>query len=217
LSDLNLNFPIANYGIVEDFHVSLMHYLSQYLRNISINNNEDARYYIGQRHGNHKGPSEIREQRREYSMTCTLALPDTGSNSALGIDKATSLFKELLLEGRYAANGGHKGFNISLKFVRGSFADSTDVTWEDAIWIDIPGIDKGNLTNTLAGGDGSEDGNAVYPGSLSKTLSGTVNGGGAFIRSAPHTITTDAPLQVAVDMIFRSMTIVVRDQEPYYP
>ena len=39
LSDLNLNFPIANYGIVEDCHVSLMHYLSQYLRNISINNN----------------------------------------------------------------------------------------------------------------------------------------------------------------------------------
>ena len=39
MSDLNLNFPIANYGIVEDCHVSLMHYLSQYLRNISINNN----------------------------------------------------------------------------------------------------------------------------------------------------------------------------------
>ena len=39
LSDFNLNFPIANFGIVEDCHVSLMHYLSQYLRNISINNN----------------------------------------------------------------------------------------------------------------------------------------------------------------------------------
>ena len=39
LSDLNLNFPIANYGIVEDCHVSLMHFLSQYLRNIFINSN----------------------------------------------------------------------------------------------------------------------------------------------------------------------------------
>ena len=39
MSDLNLNFPMANYGIVEDCHVSLMHFLSQYLRNISINNN----------------------------------------------------------------------------------------------------------------------------------------------------------------------------------
>ena len=41
LSDLNLNFPIANYGIVEDCHTSLMHYLSQYLRNISIIKKKD--------------------------------------------------------------------------------------------------------------------------------------------------------------------------------
>jgi len=39
ISDLNLNFPIANYGIVEDCHTGLMHYLSQYLRNISIKGN----------------------------------------------------------------------------------------------------------------------------------------------------------------------------------
>jgi len=39
ISDLNLNFPIANYGIVEDCHTGLMHYLSQYLRNISIKSN----------------------------------------------------------------------------------------------------------------------------------------------------------------------------------
>ena len=36
ISDLNLNFPMANFGIVEDCHISLMHYLSQYLRNIKI-------------------------------------------------------------------------------------------------------------------------------------------------------------------------------------
>ena len=36
MSDLNLNFPIANYGIVEDCHISIMHYLSQYLRNIGL-------------------------------------------------------------------------------------------------------------------------------------------------------------------------------------
>ena len=39
LSDLNLNFPIAIYGIVEDCHTGIMHYLSQYLRNIFINSN----------------------------------------------------------------------------------------------------------------------------------------------------------------------------------
>ena len=193
--------------------------------NISINNNEDPRYYIGQRHGNHKGPSEIREQRREYSMTCTLALPDTGANTVVGtatnLDRATSLFKELLLEGRYEANGGHKGFNISLKFVRGTHTNSADgLVWEDAIWIDIPGIDKSVTATEFSGSNQSYNSSPadwVAGSNISKSLSGTVNGGGAFIRSAPHTITTDAPLQVAVDMIFRSMTIVVKDQEAYYP
>ena len=36
MSDINLNFPMANFGIVEDCHISIMHYLSQYLRNINI-------------------------------------------------------------------------------------------------------------------------------------------------------------------------------------
>ena len=35
-TDYNINFPISNYGIVEDCHISLMHYLSQYLRNLKI-------------------------------------------------------------------------------------------------------------------------------------------------------------------------------------
>ena len=38
LSDYNLNFPINNYGIVEDCHTTIMHYLSQYLRNLKIEN-----------------------------------------------------------------------------------------------------------------------------------------------------------------------------------
>jgi phosphoheptose isomerase len=36
LSDYNINFPMANYGIVEDCHVTMMHYLSQFLRNTEI-------------------------------------------------------------------------------------------------------------------------------------------------------------------------------------
>ena len=36
LSDFNINFPMANYGIVEDCHVTMMHYISQYLRNTAI-------------------------------------------------------------------------------------------------------------------------------------------------------------------------------------
>ena len=188
---------------------------------ISINNNEDPRYYIGQRYGSHKGPAEIREQRREYSINCTLALPDTGSNAVVGdADKATSLFKELLLEGRYGvnANGGHQGFAIHLKFVRGTFVDATDdQTWEDAIWIDIPGLDRSNLTKEFAGSEQSPSAQDNIPGSLSKDITTGINSSGAFIRTAPHTISTEAPLQVTADMVFRDMTISVRDREPYYP
>ena len=36
LSDYNLNFNINNYGIVEDCHLTIMHYLSQFLRNLNI-------------------------------------------------------------------------------------------------------------------------------------------------------------------------------------
>ena len=37
MSDYNINFPIANFGIAEDCHISIMHYLSQYIRNINLN------------------------------------------------------------------------------------------------------------------------------------------------------------------------------------
>ena len=36
ITDFNINFPMANYGIVEDCHISMMHYLSQFLRNTKI-------------------------------------------------------------------------------------------------------------------------------------------------------------------------------------
>jgi len=185
---------------------------------ISINNNEDPRYYISSRYGDHKGPSEIREQRREYSIACTVALPDTQAQQYnTDMDAATSLFKELLLEGRYGATSGHQGFAISLKFVRGTFADSGSRIWEDAIYIHIPGIDQ-TSTQRLEGSEGTPAGTLFVPGdNISQATSGAVNRGGAFIRTAPHTITSEAPFQVALDMVFRNMTIVVRDQEPYYP
>ena len=36
IADYNINFPMANYGIVEDCHVTMMHYISQFLRNTKI-------------------------------------------------------------------------------------------------------------------------------------------------------------------------------------
>jgi hypothetical protein len=81
---------------------------------LSINNNEEPRYYLRRTMGNHRGTSEILEQRREYTCSVTLALPDATTNTS----SAISVFKELLLEGDYAS--GMQGFNIELRFDRGA-------------------------------------------------------------------------------------------------
>jgi len=152
---------------------------------LSIANNEEPRYYIQRRYGRHRGPSEIREQRREYSFACTLALPDSRAPS----DATTRLFNELLWEGDYGAGSGTgmQGFNIVLRFDRGV---------NDSIVITIP-----------------DDGVAGTGG----------NNQGAFIRTAPHAITGDNPLQVDADILFRNLkidvTVPVHASDPtyYYP
>ena len=169
---------------------------------ISVNNNEDQRFYIQQRYGDHKGPSEIREQRREYTMSCTVALPDTKSNTDNTIDNALTIFKELLLEGRYDQQN-RKGFNISLKFTRESSAFGSNPSIDDVIYIDIPGPTAGATTLPTAG--------------TPATVLDAVGKQGAFLRSAPHTIMTEAPFQVQCDFVFRNLSIVIRDQEPVYP
>ena len=99
---------------------------------ISINNNTESRYYISKRMGRKKGPSEIREGRREYSMSATLALPDADASTTA----QRTLFNELLLEGDYGS--GKTGFDISLVFTRGT---------NDTITITIP------TSAAAAGGD----------------------------------------------------------------
>ena len=99
---------------------------------ISINNNLEENFYISKQLGRKRGPLEIREGRREYSMSATIALPDAGVASTA----ARTLFNELLLEGDY---GTKTGFAISLVFTRGT---------KDTITITIP--DDGTAA---AGGD----------------------------------------------------------------
>jgi len=96
--------------------------------NIGIDNSIEPRYYINTRHGKlQRGPSETREGSRNYSMSATLALPDSTAATA---DTAT-LFKELLLEGDYGTNASpsNKGFAITLTFTRAT---------NDSITITIP-------------------------------------------------------------------------------
>ena len=91
---------------------------------ININNNVEPRYYIERRGDSRlRGPSDIVEMRREYTMDATIALPDSIAATA----DTSTLFKQLMLEGDYGA--GMKGFNIQLVFTRGT---------DDTITIDVP-------------------------------------------------------------------------------
>ena len=162
---------------------------------ISISNGEEPRYYLGRQGNRARGPYEIKEGPREYSMSCSVVLPDASldSNVAHGSatqDGALELFKQLLLEGDYGgstAATARAGFTASLRFDRGT---------NDYIIIDIPG-------STTAGSPTAG--------------SNAVNSQGIFINTAPHGLTTDNPFQVDVDMLFRSMRINIRDTEPFYP
>ena len=140
---------------------------------IDINNNLEPRYYIRDQ-ATERIPSEFIEQRREYRMTATVALPDSLASTAT----TRSLFKELLLEGNYGS--GMQGFDISLVFTRAV---------GDTITITIP------PAAAATGGDAQ----------------------GAFIVRASHEIGTESPIQCDLEMLLRSMSIVITDSIPVYP
>ena len=170
---------------------------------LSIANNEEPRYYIQQRFGRNRGPNEIREQQREYTMTAQVALPDTGASlTANGMNVATALFKELLLEGDYGtdANPNMKGMSASLEFVRGT---------NDRIVIDMPGAASGDTVFGVPG--------VITSNSSVLTPGEGGNAQGMFMRSAPHAITGDNPIQTDVDFLVRSIKITVDDNIAVYP
>ncbi|MAH45020.1 hypothetical protein CMI37_04275 [Candidatus Pacearchaeota archaeon] len=158
---------------------------------LSISNGEEPRYYIGRSGGGrHRGPSEIFEGAREYTVSCSVTLPDTAAANSSSQAAATELFKQLLLEGDFggtSAAQGMAGFTMSLRFDRGA---------DDNIIIDIPG-------STTAG--------------TPTTATAALNSQGAFIRTAPHSITADNPFQVDLDILARAVKITVNDSVPVYP
>ena len=163
---------------------------------LSIANGEEPRYYLSKQGNRARGPYEITEGAREYSMTATVVLPDADFNADAAYNAtnlqtgALEIFKQLLLEGDYGgttATTARTGFTATIKFERAT---------NDYIIIDIPG-------STTAG----------TPTAASNAL----NSQGIFINTAPHTISDDNPLQVDLDMIFRSLRITIRDTQPFYP
>ena len=163
---------------------------------LSIANGEEPRYYLGRQGNRARGPYEIREGQREYSMSATVVLPDANeialeTAAATSQDSALELFRQLLLEGDYgdptAAATARAGFTASIRFDRGA---------NDYIIIDIP-------SSSTAGSPTAG--------------SNQVNSQGIFINTAQHSITGDNPFQIDVDMMFRGLNIYIRDTEPVYP
>ena len=167
---------------------------------LSISNGEEPRYYIGKQGARARGPHEIKEGPREYSMSASVVLPDADNTAAASVtnaaqDSALELFRQLLLEGDYGAGGGsvyRRGFTASLKFERGT---------NDSITIDIPPELDGTVGSPTEGTDNTNQ----------------LNKQGIFINSAPHSITGDNPFQVDLDMVFRSLRITIVDSVPVYP
>jgi hypothetical protein len=169
---------------------------------ISINNNVEPRYYIERRgDSRNRGPSDIVEMRREYTMTATIALPDSEA-SATG--NTASLFKELMLEGDYGApdgtNKGMKGFDIQLVFNKGTVM--TGVTG-----VAIASIDHKMTIDIPTSGDPA----------ASTTAATGLNTQGAYLTEAPHPIDGSNPLEVSVSLIFRNMGITIVDNVGLYP
>jgi len=160
---------------------------------LSVSNSEEPRYYISKQVEGKRGPSEILEQRREYSMSATIAMPDSGDITATD----RNIFKELLLAGDYRGTSGMRGFTIELTFTRGT---------NDSISIIIPGESLNGNANAssnsnLTAGDASSEGGRQ----------------GAFIRAAAHNINDANPIEAEVDILFRSMIINIVDNQPVYP
>ena len=155
---------------------------------ISISNNEEPRYYISNQLEGKRGPTEILEQRREYSMSATIATEDSEATYT----DSRNVFKELLLAGDYRGTVGLRGFAIELEFSRGT---------NDTITIRIPGENFDSNANAGNAGNATSQGGEQ----------------GVFIRSATHNVSDTNPVEADVDMLFRSMIINIVDSEPVYP
>ena len=155
--------------------------------NMTINNSTEPRYYVGAQYDGKRSPKEQFEGNREYSMTASIAAPDSGA--LMTTDDARNIFRELLLAGDYRGSGtsGFTGFAIEILFTRDLSGSSTDYI------------------------------RFVIPHENSETTTEGGNNQGAFIRTAPHNLGDANPITADADIAFRSMKIEIKDYEPIYP
>jgi len=177
---------------------------------LTVNNSPEARYYTGSHGGNReRGPYEIINQRRDYSLAITAVEPvskaasatagfdyayDGGSADTVSVDYhdggGNSIFKEMLMEGDYAGVSGTspRGLSFEIILSKDGLADSG--------------------TNYIKIEPGYASGTSPAFG-LSKQ--------GMFIQSAKYNLDGSSPIQADLDILLRSVKITVVDNNPIYP
>ena len=143
VADSEVDFPTTDPYYFSEGNVTLFGQNIARVRsfNLTVSNGEEPRYYVQPRYGRRRGPSEIRENRREYGCMVTLALPDSQAADST----SNTLFRELLFEGDYTS--GMQGFNISLTFTRGT-NDSITITIPDDGTAAVGGNNQGAFIRT---------------------------------------------------------------------
>jgi len=170
------------------------------IRNFSltINNNPEARYYIGSNAGQRqRGPYEIVNQRRDYSMSMTVVEPTSRAvteegSSALGYERGgSSIFKQMLMEGD---------------------AGELTTTTPEGLAFEIQ-FSRDDL------GTGSSDYIKIEPDYASGTAAPAVglNKQGMFISSAKYNLDGSSPIQADLDILLRSVKITIVDTTAVYP
>ena len=164
---------------------------------LTINNSPEARYYIGgQGGGRNRGPYEIVNQRRDYSLTMTAVEPISRASAATvqsvmyedGL--GSSIFKELLMEGD-KDNGliGTSPEGLAFEII----------------------MSRDGL------GDAGTDYIKIEPDYASGTLGYSLSNQGMFIQSAKYNLDGSNPIQADLDILLRSIKITVADSNPIYP
>ena len=149
IASTNVDFPTSNpyffsQGSVTMFGVEVARVRSF---NLTVANGEEPRYYIQRRHGQKRGPTEIRENRREYGLGVTLATADSRAAAGTNPVASATLFKEFLREGDYGS--GMTGFAIVLTFTRGT-NDTITITIPDDGTAAAGGNEQGAFMRTAA-------------------------------------------------------------------
>lgn len=156
---------------------------------LTVSNTLEPKYYIEARGGDNRGPKEIFEGQRTYSMTATIGLPDAEASTGT----THNLFKELLQAGDHPSGTNFtalEGVDIELKFQRAGSSN-------DEILIEIPG-----------------DNNSTGAGTTS-AVGG--NNQGALLSAAPINVDGANPMEQAANFMVRDMKITITDTEKFYP